>query len=199
MTDVRSKDCKEEDKNTFVGKNAGRSLKSGKNNTALGWGAGADVKNALEVEGSVLLGVDAGKGVRVPKKSMFVHKELAPSGGDSYTSLSYNAKTGQVVPTVSSLRFKENVRALEVDSTKIYDLVPKTFDYKPEYGGATDFGYIAEEVDPILPEILTYDEIGPYSARYDILSVLAVKEIKALKTQLDALQAAFDAYVLTHP
>lgn len=181
-------DVDECSRNTFLGTDAGKGLKQG--NTAVGWKAGSSVLNPSEVEGAVLLGSDAGKGVRVPKKSLFVHKELAPSGGHNCTPMAYNAKSGQVVPAVSSLRFKENVRTLEVDSAQIYNLVPHTFEYKPEYGGTTDFGYIAEEVESILPEILTFDELGPYSARYDIISVLLVKELKALRDRVVTLETS---------
>ena len=93
----------------------------------------------------------------------------------------------------SSLRYKENIRPLEIDSTKIYNLEPKSFTLKEGHvstlGNAT-FGYIAEEVDKVLPEVVRYDkENRPDSLNYQLLTVFLIAEVKKLRTRVDNLEA----------
>ena len=71
----------------------------------------------------------------------------------------------------SSERYKKNIRDLEIDSTQIYNLVPKSFEYKSD--DTTSFGYIAETVDTMLPSIVMRQEDGtPESINYAHINIL---------------------------
>lgn len=65
-------------------------------------------------------------------------------------------------PTTSSKRFKENFREVPSDEIRnIFNLETKKFDYKKEYGGKKDkVGFIAEDVEPIFPNCVSYDPKG---------------------------------------
>ena len=93
----------------------------------------------------------------------------------------------------SSLRYKENIRPLEIDSSKIYNLDPKSFNLIEGHVstlGNAKFGYIAEEVDKILPEVVRYDkEDRPDALNYQLLTVFLIEEIKKLKTRIETLEA----------
>lgn len=96
--------------------------------------------------------------------------------------------------TPSSIRYKENIVPLdkEVDTSHVYELKPVAFDYKK--GGAHSFGYIAEDVAKVAPELVNYekDENGslrPESVSYDHVSVLLLEEIKKLKARIEVLEA----------
>ena len=92
----------------------------------------------------------------------------------------------------SSLRYKENVRPLEIDSSKIYQLDPKSFNLIEGHISAlgnNTFGYIAEEVDKILPEVVKYDnEDRPDSLNYQLLTVFLIEEIKKLRSRIEVLE-----------
>ena len=92
----------------------------------------------------------------------------------------------------SSLRYKENIRPLEIDSTKIYKLDPKSFNLIEGHIstlGNNTFGYIAEEVDKILPEVINYDkEDRPDSLNYQLLTVLLTEELKKLRERIEVLE-----------
>mgnify|MGYP003671865339 CR=1 FL=1 len=98
----------------------------------------------------------------------------------------------------SSLRYKENITSLNIDTAKIFNLVPKSFTWKEDMAGKIldpkgsdrpSFGYIAEEVEKIIPEILGYDEENkPKQLDYKLLSVLLLEEVKKLKTRVDLLE-----------
>lgn len=58
---------------------------------------------------------------------------------------------------LSSIHYKENIRNLDDHSGRIYDLNPILFDFKnAAWGGSNQFGLIAEEVEPVLPELVNY-------------------------------------------
>lgn len=97
----------------------------------------------------------------------------------------------------SSRRYKENIVDFEHDSSLVYQLSPKNFTYKPyaasptmiDGTGKKHFGYIAEEVNEILPEIVNKDPDGePEGVKYEMVTVLLVEEIKKLKARIEVLE-----------
>ena len=95
----------------------------------------------------------------------------------------------------SSLVYKENPRPIEVDTSKVLDLAPRTFTWKDidgigeEIRGTDGFGLIAEEVHEILPELVTYGEDdNPSGVRYRMISVLLLEEMKKLKARIEVLE-----------
>lgn len=111
--------------------------------------------------------------------------------------------------TYSSADFKENVRPIEGALEKLMRLNGVFYDWKKEYGGTHDVGFIAQEVYPVLPEVVHLNAKGePDSIDYARITALAVEAIKeqqrahesaraaqdsemaALKARLDALEAA---------
>lgn len=160
-------------------------------NIAIGASLTGGLAGSPAYSNTTFLGNNVAAGVNpVQSNALYITQGLFAQNS---VNLQYNAGTGLVSQPVSSLRYKENVRPLEVDSSKIYQLSAKTFEYKPQQGGSTDFGFIAEEVDPILPQVVSYDgENLPSSIRYDMFTPLLLEELKKLR-------AEFDAYVAAHP
>lgn len=103
------------------------------------------------------------------------------------TALVREAVTGRVVLLSSSARFKEDIQEFtDMQSQRINQLIPKKFKYKE---GARTFGYIAEEIAEILPEVLNFDEHGlPFSIRYDLLSVFLIEENKRITKELEQIK-----------
>jgi len=95
----------------------------------------------------------------------------------------------------SSLVYKDNPRPIEVDTSKVLTLAPRTFTWKDiegigeEIRGKDDFGLIAEEVYEILPELIIYDEYNnPSGVKYKMISVLLLEEMKKLKARIEVLE-----------
>ena len=115
----------------------------------------------------------------------------ATPGGDRLIQTD-SSGTLTFVSTSSSATYKENIRPLEMDTSKIYDLEAKNFKYKDGHqsllNGST-FGYLAEDVQKVLPEIVIPDKDGkPDALHYQLLSVLLLEEVKKLKFRLDVLE-----------
>jgi cytoskeletal protein CcmA (bactofilin family) len=81
----------------------------------------------------------------------------------------------------SSMRWKEDIRPIPNALEKALALRGVNFRWKPEYGGGEDIGFIMEEVDRVVPEVVQRDErtgelLGMDYARLTALLVEALKE-----------------------
>lgn len=107
-------------------------------------------------------------------------------GTGTGTALVRDASNNMVLNT-SSARYKENIRPLEVDSSKIYDLTAKNFNYISQ-PSLDIFGWIAEETNEIIPELVNLNSDGePESIRYAETSVLIIEEMKKMRSALSSL------------
>jgi hypothetical protein len=116
--------------------------------------------------------------------------------GVGTTAPSYKLQVaGSVYMSGSSRRFKQNIAGLEVDSEKIYDLRPVSFDYKPAYksygkelGSGRQIGLIAEEVYNIIPELAVRLDGKISNVDYEKLSILLLSETQKQKKEIDSLK-----------
>jgi len=104
-------------------------------------------------------------------------------------TLYFNTSNNSVSYDSSSIRFKENIQPLVLDPSKLYDLQPKSFDYKESK--SHEIGYIAEDLVAIgLNEFVGFDANGlPEGIKYIKLVMLLVEELKLLKNRIVALEA----------
>lgn len=151
---------------TYIGDNTSTNSGSGNNRTVIG----ADAVG----------GVDDG---------LFFRQSMATATG---TAVLYNNATGQMGPTTSSRRVKKDIENIEVDTSKVYDLRPVSYNWIPEHmqSDKKEFGLIAEEVAEFFPEIVPLDGEGnALSVHYDRIVVLLLAELKKLRDDVRALQA----------
>jgi hypothetical protein len=138
---------------------------------------------------SVVLGAfDAGSTVdQFYVKSSGVIGVRTSNWGTGGTAIGVSSSVLTTSP--SSRRYKENETPLSIDSSKIYDIEIKEFDYIEAKGGAHDFGPMAEDVEAILPEIVWKEDGQPESIRESKMVWLILEEMKKLKAELDAAKA----------
>jgi hypothetical protein len=107
------------------------------------------------------------------------------SSGSSWT---YN---GMLMRISSSARYKKNIRDLELDTSKIFDL--RTISFENNELTATEdmtsFGLLAEDVAEKIPMLATYNEEGqPEGVQYKMLAVLLLEEMKKMRAEIDSLK-----------
>jgi len=101
----------------------------------------------------------------------------------------------------SSGRFKEQITDMRDSSSKVLQLRPVNFFYKPEYDDGfrqLQYGLIAEEVAKVYPEMVAYDKNGEIlSVKYQLLAPMLLNELqkqagnmRSLEDRLAALEAA---------
>jgi hypothetical protein len=93
---------------------------------------------------------------------------------------------------VSSRRFKEQIHDMDDSSSKLLQLRPVTFFYKPQYDDGShslQYGLIAEEVAHVDPTMVVYDKDGqPYSVKYQLLAPMLLNELQKQHTVVTAQQ-----------
>jgi hypothetical protein len=88
----------------------------------------------------------------------------------------------------SDRSLKENVEPLEGSLDKVLKLQGVSFDWISN--GRRDIGLIAQEVQPIVPEIVqAWGDSGKLALDYPKLTALLIEAIKELKAEISALRA----------
>lgn len=116
-------------------------------------------------------------------------------GAATATSLCYNSGTGAISACSSSIRYKKDVRDLRTGMDVIQRLRPVNFLWRNgENRGKPDLGLIAEEVNQIDPELVTFDKNGDVQGvKYDRVSVLLVNAAKEQQQTIETQQSQIRA------
>lgn len=114
-----------------------------------------------------------------------IDRDLA-SGGTTGASID---NTGALIRTPSDLRLKENIVTIENNLDKILKLRPVVYNYinREKYGEGKTIGFIAQEVETIIPEVVkkSADDYQLRSLNYvEVIPVLtgAIKEQQEIIT-----------------
>ncbi len=108
-----------------------------------------------------------------------------------FSDLRINATGGELLRDTSSKRYKKNIKNIEIDTKKLYNLRPVSFNstHKQDEGGRRYFGLIAEEVYEEIPQLVVLDNDGlPESVNYAYLSVLLLNELKSVADRLQIIE-----------
>ncbi len=106
--------------------------------------------------------------------------------------------------STSDRRLKENIKQIEKPLDKIKKINGVTFDWREltkeeedqkfQLNRGADIGVIAQEVEEVLPEIVTTREKTGYKAvKYEKLTALLIEAVKEQQTQIDELKALIKA------
>ncbi|BAT22664.1 hypothetical protein [Yellowstone lake phycodnavirus 3] len=109
-------------------------------------------------------------------------------GGVRYVQVDNN---GTVSYLASDARLKTNITPISYGLDAVLQLNPVTFNWKDSnVGGAyTDMGFIAQEVEPIIPEVVRVDSDGVYSLNLPNINAVLTKAIQELSTKNTDLEA----------
>jgi len=96
--------------------------------------------------------------------------------------------------TVSDARFKQNIKPIKSALEKVKSLRGVTYDWKkgvdPErqFSDAKQIGFIAQEVEKVVPELVHKDKKGTYSIMYSQAVPVLVEAIKEQQSTIEKLQ-----------
>ncbi len=139
-------------------------------------------------------GGNVGIASTTPWKTLSVVGTVAVNGLSSSATGNYvcvNTTTWEVTRgngsacTTSSIRFKENVQDLSYGLSTVSAMRPVVFNYKPELnmGTSKHIGFIAEEMRPLVPEVVNIDDTGqPSGIDYPSLTAVLAQAIKEIAT-----------------
>lgn len=91
----------------------------------------------------------------------------------------------------SSRRFKEDIQPIKNALGTVSKLQGIRYNWDAEHGGKRDFGFVAEDVAKVVPELVTMepDGVNAKGMDYSHLTALTVEAIKQLKADNDILRA----------
>ena len=91
---------------------------------------------------------------------------------------------GKIICTISSLKYKENVKDLNFDKERFFSLQTRSFDWKKDVpfspAESGSIGFIAEEVNQSFPELIRLKNGEPEGVKYELLSVYLFDTAKDL-------------------
>ena len=88
--------------------------------------------------------------------------------------------------TYSSIRYKENIKPLEPALPKLNNIRPVSFEWKDS--GKKDIGFIVEEVEKELPEVIGYDHGVPSSMDYAKMTSFLMQCVKEQQLEIKELK-----------
>jgi hypothetical protein len=168
--------------NIAIGTSVGIGLSTGSNNIYIGNPGSGNESGQIRIgtvanitQGTVIVGIHGfGSGSGIPV--------IVNSGGRLGTN-------------TSSIRFKEDVRAIGPESDDLMKLRPVAFRYKEshEAGRLQQYGLIAEEVAQVYPELVVNDDQGrPLAIRSQLLEPLLLNELQNQRREIEDLKARLE-------
>jgi ribosomal protein S6E (S10) len=143
-----------------------------------------------------------GVGTDAPTQNLDVNGTLRvrsiPSGATA--GALYRTSDGSIIISSSDARLKENIKPINNSLEKVMQLRGVSFTWKtnPEYG--TRIGFVAQEFEKVIPELVFTNEVDGYKGIYyaEVTAVLveAIKDLKAendlLKQRLEKIEALME-------
>jgi len=192
------------DINVFVGPYAGQNNTSGDKNVFVGPHAGMNATGAA----NVFIGSSAGLSETGSNKLYianssndtliygdFASKQLVINGSSINAGIGYsfwvNGQAGgnTTWASPSDLRLKKNIQTIPNALEKVMKLRGVNFEWKDETRPGINIGFIAQEVLPIVPEVVKGSEQTSFTMDYASLTAVLVEALKSQQLQIEQLKA----------
>jgi hypothetical protein len=123
--------------------------------------------------------------------------QLTPAGTSNINTLTVTGNitvdgtaTATTYLHLSDARLKKNIRTIDNPLDIVERLEGHTFNWKRD--GKPDIGFVAQEVQKVLPEAVVASPEGHLAVKYDVLTAPLVEAVKAQAAQIDQLRDAVD-------
>ena len=136
--------------------------------------------------------IDYGKrsdGTDFPSQPVDCEIRVRYLSGTGTQDLQVNAN-GDIVRNTSDARLKENVKTLEDATDMVKALNPVRYDWKEEADrDGSDIGFIAQEVEEILPELVSTGDNDMKGIRYGNMVAVLTSSLQSALSRIEALEA----------
>jgi hypothetical protein len=191
---------------TSIGSNSGVTLSTGSNNILIGANAG------MSYSGYVTSVINIGSLVATPPNNyislgqtpvnsggpLVLQTKCYIAGTRGITTSVSNAVAvlvdsfGQFGTVSSSSRYKDNIAPI-TNSSLLHQLKPVSFNYKTHSSQDKQYGFIAEEVLTVLPELVVFKDEIPDTVQYHQFYGLIIAELQRMRneytTDLDLIES----------
>lgn len=140
---------------------------------------------------SYINGGNLGVGTTSPTEKLHVvgNVRVSSIGSGVYWGPVNRSFDGTFTTSTSDIRLKENIKTLNGGLDKVLQLRGVTFTWKsnPEYGNR--IGFIAQEMEQVLPELVFTNDVDGYKGvNYAEVTAVLVEAIKDLKAENDRMK-----------
>ncbi len=185
------------DQNTFAGCNIVNGW-GNSSNTGVGVGTTRSDGTAFQVRTGVTLssGIATSSGTQrlvvYGNGGTKITKSLGVGANASTTTGRIDASNDVVAFSTSDIRLKNNIKSIDKALDKVNSIQGIEFDWieKEEVHGNSgrDIGVIAQEIEKILPDVVTTRDNGYKAVKYEKIVPLLIEAIKDLSKQVDGLK-----------
>jgi hypothetical protein len=195
--------------NVLIAPSAGSAIVGGSSNIVVGAGAGAALVSG---SGCIIVGNGANVDTAGRSNAIVIGNGITstasppnPHDGGLYMQHFSGSVTGiaavwagnELVEASSSIRYKENIRALEGES-KVDLLHPVRYNGIGDASHREQIGLLAEEVESIYPEFVVYKDFGdgvpkPNGLAYDRMVAILIYELQQQRLTIANMQLQIDA------
>jgi hypothetical protein len=160
---------------------------------ALGWDGTSDYIYIYQ-GGSALIAQSnkIGIGGVVPTQSLDVNgnARFRSVGTGTYYSALNITSTGVLTTSTSDIRLKENIKPLKDGLKKVLNLKGVNFTWKSDSTHAQRIGFIAQDVEEVLPELVFTNHTDGYKGiNYAEITAVLTEAIKEQQAQITTLEA----------
>lgn len=184
--------------NTAIGPNTLANITTGSYNTAAGLNAGINYASTESSNiiisnngttgdnNTIRIGTD-GTGIG-QQNQCFIAGIYGKIVGASNTIIINSA--GQMGTIVSSRRFKQNITPISDEiAEKFFQAEAVQFQYANDPQKTIQFGFVAEDIEKLIPELIIYDkENTPFTIQYHLLYALLHKMNTIMKKRIDIME-----------
>lgn len=109
-------------------------------------------------------------------------------GGSGSGSAIKITADGKLFYDSSDWNLKKNIEPLENSLEKITQCQGVSFEYRETYGGPRHIGVIAQDIQPIIPEVVEGNIAGMLSVDYSKLTAVLIEAVKELNLEVQQLK-----------
>lgn len=108
----------------------------------------------------------------------------------SVVTIGDNLTVTDTLTELSQRELKTNIEPIENILPAVLQMQGVSFDWKKNVKGKNHYGFIAEDVDKILPNLVSHNEEGkPQGIQYSKMTAVLLEAIKEQQIQIDELKA----------
>tara|TARA_B100002052_G_scaffold22165_1_gene17399 strand:- start:791 stop:2665 length:1875 start_codon:yes stop_codon:yes gene_type:complete len=169
--------------------------------TVSGGGGGGGGASAITMNDNVNINWGTGADFEMHCDGSDMHMDMNSTGADNLlirdgttTRFTFARATGNLTATgnvtaYSDARLKSDIQPIIDAKKKLSKIRGVTFNRKDIEGSARSAGVIAQEVEKVLPEVVSEDSAGIKSVAYGNLLALCIEAIKEQQTEINELKA----------
>jgi len=185
------------DQNNFTGCNI---INGWGNSSNTGVGIGTTRSDGIAMQVRTGVGLSSGFATNSGTTRFIVYgdggtkitKSLGVGANASTTTGRIDASNDVVAFSTSDIRLKDNIKSIDNALDKVNSIQGIEFDWieKEEVHGnkGHDIGIIAQEIEKILPDVVTTRDSGYKAVKYEKIVPLLIEAIKDLSRQVDGLK-----------